>query len=321
VQKQRKPKRWEQNKRLFQIPEPRVDQPVGLYPRQSTKNQKKNNRQSYLKQTQDAIDDLLKRGWPRELIIVYDGDMGTSAAKGIEEREAMLQMLVDIKDQKIRTVRASEVDRLFRDEDRIDSNLFIKVCKQADCLVQTDRGLYDFSIPRHVQYFRDEIDRAWEFYEMQILIRAHELAYRARGEGLFTGGAVNIGYILDKTRGSKTYKKIIPYHLHAPKVLELYQRVYDAGGGISFVCRELEKEPYVFPVEEDWVREQNLFHTNLERVLGLEKDEEGNFKPIGYKISAPGLEKLIKNRVYKGDWSFDGEWLVGNHEAIVPPDL
>src|SRR5712691_2068515 len=135
--KQRKPKRWELYKKEFQIPELRTDEPVGLYPRQSSKKQMRNNRQSFAKQTQDNANDLIKRGWTRELIRMYDQDMGKSAVRALEER-ALSDMLADIREKRIRTVRASDVDRLFRDEDQIDSNVFIKVCKEADCLVITD---------------------------------------------------------------------------------------------------------------------------------------------------------------------------------------
>src|SRR5712691_10028581 len=115
---QRKPKRWELYQKEWQIPELRTDEPVGLYPRQSTERQTKKNRQSFEKQTIDAVEDLVKRGWKdRSLIIIYDQDMGTSARRGIEEREALNQMLADIRAKRIRTIRASEVDRLFRDED------------------------------------------------------------------------------------------------------------------------------------------------------------------------------------------------------------
>src|SRR5207248_10841258 len=146
-------------------------------------------------------------------------DMTHSARLGIEDREAMNQMLADIREKRTRTVRAAEVDRLFRDEDRIDSNVFIKVCREADCLVLTDRMTYDFSIPRHVDYFRDEVDRAWKFYESQILIRANELQDRARSKGLYAGGPVSIGFIVDKNPKSPTYMRFIPYPRHAERTV------------------------------------------------------------------------------------------------------
>jgi hypothetical protein len=121
----RKPKRWELYKKEFQIPELRTDEPVGLYPRQSTERQKKKNRQSFEKQTIDATEDLIKQGWTRELIRIYDQDNGRSAARALEDKDGLNQMFDDIREKRIRTVRVGEVDRLFRDEDRIDSNHFI----------------------------------------------------------------------------------------------------------------------------------------------------------------------------------------------------
>ena len=318
---QRKPKRWELYRKEFQIPELRTEDPVGLYPRQSTKKQLKKNRQSFEKQTLDAVEDLMKRGWLRELIRIYDQDNGRSAARTIEDKEGLSQMLDDIREKRIRTVRVGEVDRLFRDEDRIDSNMFIKICREADCLVLTDRMIYDFSIPRHVDYFRDEVDRAWKFYESQILIRANELQDRARSKGLYAGGPVSIGFIVDKNPKSPTYMKFIPYPRHAERSLELFQWLYDCGGILGVLQDRLDSLPYVWPLEEDWVREQKAFWTNLEVVYGIERDEEGNLKPIGYRISAHGLTWFFRNRAYLGDWPYDGDWIENNHEAIVPKDL
>ncbi len=317
----RKPKRWEEYKKEWEIPEPRTDEPVGLYPRQSSKRQKKNNRQSFEKQTIDAVEDLKRRGWTEDLIMLYDKDMGTSAARDLEDREDMSQMIADIRAKRIRTVRAAEVDRLFRDEDRIDSNLFIKICREADCLVITDRMTYDLSKSSHRKWFRDEVDRSWEFYESQILIRASEHRDRAQSQGLYTGGAVAVGFIIDKTKGSPSYKKYIPYPHMGQKVLEIFQDLYDCGVSIGFVARRLEQLPYVIPAEETWVREQGLFTTNLIPVPGNKLDGEGNPIPVGYKLSHQTLRRMIRNRVYVGDWSYNGEWIEGNHEGIIPDTL
>ncbi len=318
--KQRKPKRWELYKKEFQVPELRTEEPVGLYPRQSTVKQTKKNRQSFEKQTQDNILDLNKRGWTTELIRVYDKDMGTSAVRAMEER-ALNDMLSDIREKRIRTVRASDVDRLFRDEDQINSNVFIKVCKEADCLVITDRMTYDFSIPRHVDYFRDEVERAWKFYEYQILIKAGEHQDRARSLGLYAGNAVPIGFIVNKDPKSPTYLKYIGYPRHSEQTLELFQWFYDYGGIFGLLYEKVDALPYVWPIEEEWVRNQKAFMTNLEVVYSIECDEEGNHIPIGYRISPDGLRRLLKNRVYGGDMPYDSDWIGNNHEAIVPKDL
>jgi hypothetical protein len=180
---------------------------------------------------------------------------------------------------------------------------------------------YDFSIPRHVDYFRDEVDRAWKFYESQILIRANELQDRARSKGFYAGGPITIGYIVDKNPKSPTYMKYIPYPRHAERSLELFQWLYDCGGILGVVYKRLDELTYVWPLEEDWVKDQKAFWTNLEVVYSTELDEAGNLRPLGYRISAHALAWLLGNRVYRGDWPYDGDWIEHNHEAIVPEYL
>jgi DNA invertase Pin-like site-specific DNA recombinase len=318
---QRKPKRWELYQMEWQIPDLRTDEPIGVYPRQSTKKQLKNNRQSFEKQTQDSIKYLMKRGWPEELIKVYDQDMGLSGTLGIEDRESLNQLIADIRAGRRRTVYAAEVDRLFRDEDRIDSNVFIKICKEADCLVLTDRAIYDLRIPRHVDYFRDEIERAWKYFESQILIRAHQHLDRARSQGLYDGGPVLMGYIIDRNPNSPTYKKYTPYQPHAQRSLEYFQWLYDCGGVWGIFEKKLNNLPYMYPIEEQWVKDQKAFSTVLKVVYGTELDEEGKPKPIGYNFSRDGLKDYMRNRTLLGDQKYGDEWIENNHQAIIPRDL
>ncbi len=316
-----KPKRWELYQMEWQIPDLRTDDPVGVYPRQSTKKQLKNNLQSFEKQTQDSKKYLMRRGWTEGLIRVYDQDMGRSGTLGIEDREGLNQMIADIRAGRIRTVYAAEVDRLFRDEDRIDSNVFIKICKEADCLVLTDRAIYNLRIPRHTDYFRDEIERAWKYFESQILIRAHQHLDRARSKGLYDGGPVLIGYIIDKNPQSPTYKKYIPYQPHAQRSLEIFQWLYDCGGVFGMLEQRLDSLPFHYPLEEQWVRDQKAFSTAMSVVYGAELDEEGRPKPIGYRFSREGLKDYIRNRTLLGEYKYGDTWLENNHLAIIPRDL
>lgn len=93
--RERKPKRWEQYQCTWEISALRTDEPIGIYPRLSTMRRKKNNRQSLEKQTIDAVKDAIARGWDESLIKVYDQDIGTSAARPLEQREAISQMIED----------------------------------------------------------------------------------------------------------------------------------------------------------------------------------------------------------------------------------
>jgi hypothetical protein len=67
------------------------------------------------------------------------------------------------------------------------------------------------------------------------------------------------------------------------------------------------------------VREQGLFTTNLVPVLGNDSGE--NSVTIGYKLSYKAFKDLARNRVYIGDYPYDGGWIEGNHVGIVPVTL
>lgn len=79
--------------------------------------------------------------------------------------------------------------------------------------------------------------------------------------------------------------------------------------------------PYIFPLEEDWVRKDKLFTTNLEYAYGTELDEEGKPKPIGYRLSERGVKRILRNRVYIGEFKYEGDYIKENHLPIVPLDL
>lgn len=319
--KQSKPKRWELYQMEWEIPDLRIEEAIGVYPRQSTKKQVKNNRQSFEKQMQDSVKYLVRCGWDERLIHVYDQDMGMSGTLGIEDREGLNQTVADIRAGRIRTIYTPEVDRLFRDEDHIDSNVFIKICKEADCFVLTDRAIYNLRIPRHTDYFRDEIERAWKYFESQILIRAHQHLDRARSKGLYDGGPVLIGYIIDKNPQSLTYKKYIPYQPHAQRSLEIFQWLYDCEGVFGMLENRLDSFPYHYPIEEQWVRDQKAFSTVMSSVYGTELDEEGKPKPIGYRFSREGLKDYLRNRTLLGEYKYGDVWLENNHPAIISRDL
>src|SRR5437588_12843224 len=112
-------KRWETANQWKPVTLP-VNEPLGIYARQSTKGQLAKNVQSYEIQTEDMTEMAIERGWDRNLITIYDQDFAKSGTIDIDGRKGMLQMLADIKAKKIRAVFVFMEDRLFRDEYQIN---------------------------------------------------------------------------------------------------------------------------------------------------------------------------------------------------------
>ena len=145
-----------------------------LYGRQSAKEQVLNNIQSHISQT------VLLLAYTKDLgfrddnttgkvtlfveneVVDGEGNVKIKSASGtwsIDRRPGLKTICDLIETGKVGVVVAEFVDRLFRDEDRIDSNIFIKTCKDNDCFVHisSKRMTYNFANDQHAEMFRLEV--------------------------------------------------------------------------------------------------------------------------------------------------------------------
>ncbi len=121
--------------------------------------------------------------------------------------------------------------------------------------------------------------------------------------------AVNIGYTSDRgDKHSLTYKKYVPEEGQIESVNNLFHKLIAYGGNLVALSHELEDAPgYHFPSYKD-----PLSHSKctLTHVSG------------GYRIhSIATLERILRNRVYIGDWVTGDKVYPNNHVAIVDRDV
>ena len=114
-----------------------------LYIRQSSMRQVKENTESARRQY-GLSDRLIDYGWPRERIMVIDGDTGQSGAFA-EGREGFQKLVAEVGMGHVGVVAALEVSRLSRDN--ADWAQLVKICALTHTLVMDEHGLYD---PRDV---------------------------------------------------------------------------------------------------------------------------------------------------------------------------
>src|ERR1700730_9984409 len=84
---------------------------VQIYPRVSTPEQKKNVSAEMQVDKKFAI----ACGWPEDLIIMDDRDLGLSGQLRMEDRPAFNEMNRKIANGQVKIVIVAQVDRLFRD--------------------------------------------------------------------------------------------------------------------------------------------------------------------------------------------------------------
>lgn len=321
----RKKKRHYTTEELYN-PQIDVSRDAYVYGRQSQKEQMVKNIQSHISQTIMLVsytkevlgytDDETTGNvtlFVENQVIDANGNVSIKNASGtwsIDRRPGLKTICDQIETGSVGVVIAEFVDRLFRDEDRIDSNVFIKICKENDCFVHisSKRMTYNFANVQHAELFRLEVQMAAAYIDNHV--RGTMLSRRsqaARLGGLWAGiGAIPVGYIVDKSEGSPTYGKFIVYAPHALIVVELFIRFIELGSDLDALCEELQDKPYIFPDFEEWVDNAIVARCNL---------RPGRYG--GYMISRRGLKHMLTNDVYIGTFRREGAVLEHNHAAII----
>jgi hypothetical protein len=299
-----------------------------LYGRQSSKDQVIQNIQSHISQTVMLLEytkslgfrDDRKTGkvtlFVENQVVDADGNVSIKNASGtwpIDRRPGLKAICDLIESGKVGVVVAEFVDRLFRDEDRIDSNIFIKTCREHDCFVHisSKRMTYNFANDQHAEMFRLEVQMAAMYIKNHVkgtMLRRRDMVVRL---GQWGGiGAIPVGYITCSDETSPLCGKFIPYEPHAKVVLWIFVRFIELGYDFGALCREVADMPFVFPPFEPGVPIIRFMMTPTKE---------------GYLISEDTLRHLLTNEVYIGNFRRqiqDGEvYIRKNHPAIVPEDV
>ena len=101
----------------------------------------------------------------------------------------------------------------------------------------------------------------------------------------------------------------MPYEPHAAVVRHIFSRFFSLEGNIKELYTELVTQPVLFPSFDTDVDPRNAAATRLRQVPG------------GYHISSSGLRNMLTNAAYIGWWSHEGEYIKGNHPALVAEDV
>jgi DNA invertase Pin-like site-specific DNA recombinase len=296
------------------------------YGRQSTKDQVLKNVQSHISQTVMLLAYTKDLGFRDDgttgkvtlfvenQVVDAEGNMSIKDASGtwpIDRRPGLRTICDLIESGKVGVVVAEFVDRLFRDEDRIDSNIFIKICKENDCYVHisSKRMTYNFANPSHAELFRMEVQMAAAYIENHIrgtMLRRRNMAAES---GQWAGlGAVPVNFIVDKREDSPTKGKMIPYKPHVTVSKELYDRLIELAFDVEALCIELEGKEYIYPNFEEWV-----YKGDYTIRTGLKKAPGGK----GYIITRRGLEYMLCNIANIGAIKRKEKIVYNHHDAII----
>lgn len=293
---------------------------VIAYARQSTAKQVVKNVESHRSQTI-----LLLKFIREELSFKDDGTTGTvtlrvenqtvdgegniviKSASGtwpIDRRPGMKVTLDDIEAGSVKLIVSDDVSRLFRDEDRIDSNMFIKACKEHGCYVYivSMKMLFNFANPSHAETFRMLVQMAASYIQT-LKDTTHRRRHQAAERGLWVGfGPISLAFTIEKDKSKPNYGKFIPVERNVKIWKYLYKRIIECDFNLDALVKELSKQDYIFP---DF--EENVF-------IG----QRGAKKvPGGYTLTTTGLIDGLCNPEHIGIFQRDGNYIENNHPAII----
>jgi hypothetical protein len=302
----------------------RIDRPVVVYYRQSDRSQVGNV--STAMQVEDLPGYLQRLGWASENIILIDDDMGVSGAMTINQRTGMLRLISLIIHGSISAVACQDEDRLFRDATQIQVNLFVQACLEAGVVVITPQMIYDFAGPNgfiHARQFRYKSELAADFLDSHVRGRLVAAKQRLLAQGIWVGGNIPVGFILDGRRTLSDGSPNPQWHKYAPftpyaHVINAYYRLFlDHGGVVAATAVDICRHGPYYPDFDDLdllrlVPEGYL----LRKPAGLRKHDD-HYHPV-----EGTLGNLLMNAAYIGHWVVNNrvvKW--NNHPAIVPEDV
>jgi hypothetical protein len=319
---------------LEQLYNPQIDlsRDAYLYGRQSGKDQVIENIQSHISQTIMLLEYTRGLGFRDDgttgnvtllvenEVVDADGNISIKDASGtwpIDRRQGLKTICDAIEygtenKKGVGIVIAEFVDRLFRDEDRIDSNVFIKICREHDCYVHisSKRMTYNLANPAHAELFRLEVQMAAAYIENHVRGTMHRRRSLAAKSGQWAGlGSIPVGYIVDRDKKSPNYGIFIIYDPHAQVVRWLFVRIVELGYDLIALKRELAQMPNIFPAFEPWVDTAIVNKCNL-------REQNG-----GYSFCETTLERILTNDVYIGTYRREGIVKRNHHPAIVDEEL
>ena len=293
------------------------------YARQSTKDQVIENIQSRISQTVGILIEAKGLGFKDDgstgavhlfvenQVVDEDGNVQIKNASGtwpIDKRPGLKAIIDLIEEDKIKLVIVEFVDRLFRDEDRIDSNIFIKACREHDCFVYitSKKMTYNFANPQMADMFRQEVAFAAAYIEHHVrgvMIRRRDMAVQS---GRWGGGYIPLGFIVCREKGEK-YNRYLPYPPHVQIIKELAQEFIELGCDIGLLYRK-HQDGVFFP---DFGPEVTF--------IGPRRATKVNG---GYLVkSRSGIRSLLANPANDGTMEYGESIFVKNiHERILDPE-
>ena len=278
-----------------------------------------------LKLSDDEVDiivsDINYPGWYQNGdIYVIDADLGISSKRSQETRPGLSYLIELIENDSIEILYVMDQSRLFRDAELVEVVPFAQLCKKHKVIIVSGQGMrFDLTDRSHYDLFIAVCQFAGKEGDMI----KHRLggAKKIKSKmGLYAGGNITIGYIVDRQKGSVTYDHYLVYEPHANVVREIFDLALEVEASFTSLLRKIRERNLYFPFFENSIAGYMNNRSALRLCKRQVLDEQRN--RIGWGITKRMLENMISNPAYIGEPIRDNEVLdIDVFPAIIDKNL
>lgn len=245
---------------------------------------------------------------------VEQRDLGISGTLDKDERPGLAQLVELIEKGMVGRVYVAEISRISRDQTLISGFAFGELCKNQDVRIVTPVMELDLRNDMHMRMYRYEIDRAAEELKT-ITYRLHGARDLKAAHGLYAGGSVPPGYVLDADgmidgERNPNYQKYKPYEPHAEVVQLVFDRLALPGETPKTVAIYFRDNGIAFPPLPEEIA---AVPANTTSFCNSRQNPDRS-----YPISRTRIASIARNPAYIGWWFFGGDLISrNNHPAII----
>src|SRR6266568_1530663 len=193
-----------------------------------------------------------------ENIHIFDEGAGVSGTKGIDKRNKLRELHVEIASNLIGDIVLARPDRLFRDKHFANVSTFTQLAekKKVKVIVPSDKGfiVYDFTKEKDLQAFQEAMIQAYAYIVNQIGYMNRARSFKV-SKGFYGGGTIPLPYVLLRDMPKEEQIQVV-YNPWQEIALDLFKKFIEFNFESARIARYVEDKGILFPFmpEEDFIQ-------------------------------------------------------------------
>jgi hypothetical protein len=261
--------------------------------------------------------------WEDGAIIFDARDMGLSGTLDERRREALGHFMRCCELGEIEAIYSVHPGRVWRDESGIRSLTFIDLLKRHQIRFRTPYTIFNPLDKMHEKFLRREFEYSADELDLMVRQRLGGARRTKAGYGLYAGGPIPLGFILDSQKVldngalNPRYQKLVPYQPHAKIVGEVFAKFVDFSGSSFATFRYFKSAGQTIPDFDPTAKEIMASEKQRSALRQCQRLPDGT-----YQLTSKMIRYMVQNPTYIG-WLIYGKQVLStnDHDALASEDL